>query len=128
MKNRKSIHSIVAFSLFVGGLHFVAGPDYNGVAKEFVRGYLIDLLLPMNMYLLLQLALRKQVKTVHARIIAAVAVFTFGVFVEFMQLYHFRFLGSTYDPMDIAMYATGVVGGIIADLTIIDYFEKKKAG
>jgi len=38
-----------------------------------------------------------------------------------------RFLGSTYDPLDILMYAIGVGLGIVIDLTIIDKFEKADA-
>jgi hypothetical protein len=126
MKNKKSTYIIVSISLFVGLLHFVIGPDYQGIFKEFVRGYLIDLLLPMNLYLLLQIALRKHISVKKARIISALFVFAFGTTVEILQFFDIDFFGSTYDPLDLLMYGLGIGLGIIIDLTIIDKLEKQK--
>ncbi len=61
-----------------------------------------------------------------ARITGAAVTFCFGTVVEILQLYGIPFLGKTYDPLDILMYGTGVVAGIIIDLTIIDNFEKRE--
>lgn len=91
-----------------------------------MQGYLIDLLLPLNLYLLLQLSLRKKLLVYYSRIIAAVATFSFGVFVELMQLNNIHLFGSTYDLLDILMYATGVGLGILLDLTIINGFENEE--
>ncbi|HSO86978.1 MAG TPA: hypothetical protein VLQ91_10530 [Draconibacterium sp.] len=126
MKNKKSTYIIVSISLFVGLLHFVIGPDYQGIFREFVRGYLIDLLLPMNLYLLLQIALRKHISVKKARIISALFVFAFGTTVEILQFFDIDFFGSTYDPLDLLMYGLGIGLGIIIDLTIIDKLEKQK--
>lgn len=126
MKNKKSTYIIVSISLFVGLLHFVIGPDYQGIFKEFVRGYLIDLLLPMNLYLLLQIALRKHISVKKARIISALFVFAFGTTVEILQFFDIDFFGSTYDPLDLLMYGLGIGLGIIIDLTIIGKLEKQK--
>jgi hypothetical protein len=112
--------------MFVGLLHFVIGPDYQGVFREFVRGYLIDLLLPMNLYLLLQIALRKHISVKKARIISALFVFAFGATVEVLQFFDIEFFGSTYDPVDLLMYGLGIGLGIAIDLTIIDKLEKAK--
>ncbi|MBI5539301.1 MAG: DUF2809 domain-containing protein [Bacteroidia bacterium] len=125
MKNKKSTYIIVAISIFVGLLHFVIGPDYQGIFKHFIRGYLIDILLPMNLYLLMQISLRKSISVNKARIIGAIFTVTFGTIVEILQLYKIEFLGSTYDPWDILMYTIGVGLGIAIDLTIIDKFEKQ---
>ena len=124
MKNKKSIYLIVAISLFVGLLHFLIGPDYQGIFKHFIRGYLIDILLPFNLYLLLQISFRKKITVTKSRIIGAVFTLSFGTIVEILQLNKIEFLGSTYDPLDILMYGIGVGLGIIMDLTIIDRFEK----
>lgn len=126
MKSKKSTYLIIVLSLFVGLLHFVTGPGYQGIFKHFVQGYLIDLLLPLNLYLLFQLSLRKKISVSYSRMIAAVAVFSFGVFVELMQLNNIHLFGSTYDPLDMLMYATGVGLGILLDLTIITRFEKQE--
>lgn len=125
MKNRKSIYIIVSISLFVGLLHFVIGPDYQGIFRHFIHGYLIDILLPMNLYLLLQLSLRKNTSVNNARITGAILTFAFGTIAEILQFYEIEFLGSTYDPWDLLMYGIGVGIGIGIDLTIIDRFEKQ---
>jgi hypothetical protein len=122
LKNKKSIYLIVAISLFVGLLHFLIGPDYRGIGKHFIRGYLIDILLPFNLYLLLQLSLRKNLSVAKSRIIGAVIPFSFGTIVELLQLNNIEFLGSTYDPLDLLMYAIGVGLGIMMDFTIISRF------
>jgi len=126
MKNKKSIYIIVSISLFVGLLHFVIGPDYQGIFRHFIRGYLIDILLPMNLYLLLQISLRKNISVNNARISGAIFTFAFGTIVEILQYYEIEFLGRTYDPWDIFMYGIGIGTGIVIDLTIIEKFEKKR--
>lgn len=125
MKNRKSIYIIVSISLFVGLLHFVIGPDYQGIFRHFIRGYLIDILLPMNLYLLLQISLRKNISVNKARLASAIFTVAFGTLVEIFQFYKIEFLGSTFDPWDLLMYVFGVGLGIVIDFTIIDKFEKQ---
>lgn len=125
MKNRKSIYFIVAISLFVGLLHFVFGPDYQGIFRQFIRGYLIDILLPMNLYLLLQISLRKKTTVTKARITAAIFCFGLGTMVEILQSHGYHFFGRTYDPLDILMYAIGIGLGLFIDLVILDRFEKQ---
>lgn len=125
MKSKKSIYIIVSFSIFIGLLHFIIGPDYQGIFKHFIRGYLIDILLSLNLYLLIQILLRKYMSVNKARIIGSIFTFTFGTIVEILQLYEIEFLGRTYDRWDIIMYAIGIGLGIVIDLTIIDKFEKE---
>jgi hypothetical protein len=125
MKNRISIYIIVSISIFVALLHFIIGPDYQGIGSDFVHGYLIDILLPMNLYLLLQISIRKKISVNKTRIISAIFTFAFGTSVEILQYYKIEFLGSTYDPLDILMYGIGVGLGIAVDLIIIDKFEKE---
>ncbi len=124
MKDKKSLYLIVGISLFVGLLHFIIGPNYDGICKHFIRGYLIDLLLPMNLFLLMQIALRKKISIVRSRVIGALFIFLFGIAIEILQFYEIKFLGSTYDPWDILMYGIGIVLGLLIDLLIVDKFEK----
>ncbi len=77
----------------------------------------------MNLYLLLQISLRKNILVNKARIIGAVFTFVFGTTVEILQFYKIEFLGSTYDPWDIVMYGIGL--GITIDLTIINKLENQ---
>lgn len=125
MKTPKSTYIIVSISLFVGLLHFVIGPDYQGIFRQFIRGYLIDILLPMNLYLLLQVSLRKHMSVKHARIAGAIFTIVVGTTVEILQLYKIEFLGKTFDPWDFLMYALGVGLGMAIDLAIIERFEKQ---
>jgi hypothetical protein len=126
MKNKKSITLIVLISIFVGLLHLVIGPDYQGVFKHFIRGYLIDILLPMNIFLLLQISLRRNFSIFKSRIIGAMFTFSLGMIVEILQLYELDFLGSTYDPLDILMYGLGTGLGLAIDFMIINKFEKNR--
>ena len=80
----------------------------------------------MNLYLLIQISLRKKISVNKARIIGATITFAFGTIVEILQLYEIEFLGRTYDPWDILMYLIGIGLGIVIDLTIIDKFEKQR--
>ena len=114
MKNRKSLYTIVAISLFVGLLHFVTGTGYKGPFDGFVHNYLIDLLLPMNLYLLLQVGGRDYFSKKTTRIAAAIFTFGLGTLVEILQYYKIDFLGSTYDYWDLVgqhgLGAGGVCG------------------
>ncbi len=126
MKNKKSLYIIVSISIVVGLLHFIIGPDYQGIFRHFIRGYLLDILLPMNLYLLLQISLRKNISVNKARITGALFTFAFGTIVELLQFFEIEFLGRTYDPLDILVYGIGIGLGITIDLTIIDKFEKQR--
>lgn len=125
MKNQKSKYLIVGISLFIALLHFLVGPNYQGIFRDFVRGYLIDILLPFNLYLLLQISLRKNISVYKSRIVGAAFTFSFGTLVELLQSKNIHFLGETYDPVDIFMYGIGIGVGVILDLTIIDGLEKE---
>ena len=123
MKSQKSVYIIVAISLFVGMLHLLIGPDYNGICRDFLRGYLIDILLPANVYLLLQLVLRKKYSLVACRLSGALITFLIGVTVETLQFFKIEFLGSTFDPLDFLMYGTGVFIGLLIDYLVIEKIE-----
>lgn len=124
VKNQRSIYIIVAISLFVGSLHFLIGPNHNGIFKHFINGYLIDILLPLNIYLLMQIALRKKMKTKWCRAVGILLTFLFGLTIEILQYYDILVFGSTYDPLDILMYGIGVILGLFIDLLIIDKLER----
>jgi hypothetical protein len=128
MVNPKSIYLIVIISICVGGLHFFIGPTYSGPYRDFVSGYLMDLLLPMNLYLLLQISLRKVISKPKSRIGAASFTFLFGLTVEILQRNQVEVFGSTYDPRDILMYGCGVALGLMIDIIGLDRLEAQKSG
>lgn len=106
---------ITVLAVLVGALHFVTGEKYQGPFPVFVNGYLIDILLPMILFLLLGLISNKLIRSTLFR---AFAVFTFGCFVEASQFFGYPIFGSTFDPFDILAYAGGVLLGILLDLVV----------
>jgi len=107
---KKSLVTLIA--LTVGMLHFVTGENYCGPFPVFVNGYMIDILLPMAMYLLLGLF---EVKWIRSTLFRSAAVFLFGCIVELSQYLGYPLFGSTFDPLDILSYAGGVFWGIFLD-------------
>jgi len=107
--------TITGIALAVGALHFITGENYRGPFPVFVNGYLIDVLLPMTLYLLLSLF---ENKLVRSPLFRACAVFGFGCFVEASQYFGYPIFGSTFDPLDIVAYAGGVLLGILLDLVV----------
>lgn len=125
MKSKSAKLFITGIALIIAALHFITGPHYKGPFPAFVNSYLIDLLLPMNLYLLLQIGGRDYFSVRTTRIGAAIFTFGFGLVVELLQYYRIDFLGHTFDPLDILMYGVGVCAGIGIDLTLIDRWEKR---
>jgi len=110
---KKILTTIIA--LIVGLLHFVTGENYRGPFPVFVNGYLIDILLPMVMYLLLGLI---EVKWIQSPIFRAAAVFLFGCVVETSQYLGYPLFGSTFDPLDILSYLISAAFGVFLDLIL----------
>jgi len=113
MAVRKLLITLIA--LIVGALHFVTGENYQGPFPIFVNGYLIDILLPMTLFLLMSLFQNKIIRSPFFR---ACEVFGFGCFVEASQYFEHPLFGSTFDPLDIVAYAGGVILGILLDLVV----------
>jgi len=107
--------TVTIIALIVAGLHFVTGEHYQGPFPLFVNGYLIDILLPMELILLMGLV---ENRVVSSALFRAVAVFGFGCLVEGSQYFGRPFFGSTFDPLDILAYALGVTLGLLLDLVI----------
>jgi hypothetical protein len=107
---------ITIIALLVGALHFVTGDNYKGPFPVFVNGYLIDILLPMALFLLMGLFENKYIRSMPFR---ASAVFGFGCTVEASQYFGHPFFGSTFDLFDILAYAGGVSLGILFEMLIL---------
>lgn len=106
---------IVAIALIVAALHFLTGKQYQGPAPAFVNGYLIDIVLPLMLFLLLSLVPNKLIRS---PIFRACAVFVFGCCVEASQYFGRPIFGSTFDPFDFLAYAGGVALGALLDLVL----------
>lgn len=103
---------ITIIALTIGLLQFVTEESYRGPFPVFVNGYLIDILLPMAMYLLLGLI---EVKWIRSTLFRATAVLLFGCTVETSQYLGYPLFGNTFDPVDILAYAIGIGLGIFLD-------------
>ena len=114
---KKIIITIIA--LAVGVLHFVTGEQYQGPFPVFVNGYLIDILLPMTLFLLMGLF---QNKIIRSTLFRACAVFGFDCFVEASQYFGYPIFGSTFDLLDIFAYAGGVLLGALLDTFVFPRF------
>lgn len=110
---------VTGIGLTVGALHFITGENYRGPLPDFVNGYLIDILLPMSLYLLLSLF---QNKVICSPLFRACAVFGFGCIVETSQYFGCPIFGNTFDLLDILAYAGGVLLGILLDLVLFPRF------
>ena len=110
---KNSITTIIA--LVVGLLHFITGENYPGPFPVFVNGYLIDILLPMTLFILMGLIESKVIGSVLFR---ACEVFGFGCLMEASQYLGHPFFGSMFDPLDILAYADGVLLGALLDLIV----------
>lgn len=106
---------IVCIALIVAALHFVTGEQYQGPFPVFVNGYLIDILLPMTLFLLMGLI---EQRIIRSALFRACAVFGFGCFVEASQYFGRPLFGSTFDPLDLLAYAGGVALGALLDLFV----------
>lgn len=105
---------IVSIMVSIALLHIVTGPHYQGPFRDFVNGYLIDILLPMGLYLLLTPQDAK-VPFMRPWIVKAVPVFLIGVVVETLQYLDVPIFGRTFDPFDYGAYALGVCLGVVLD-------------
>ena len=100
---RGSVHRklmITCMALMVAALHFITGEEYGSPLPGFVNGYLIDVLLPMVLFLLMGLIENRLVGSILFR---TCAVFAFG---------------STFNPFDILAYAVGVSMGRLFKLFV----------
>ena len=115
--NNKPVLSILA--LTVAALHLLTGRNYQGPFPIFMNGYLIDILLPMVLFLLMGLFENRFIRSILFR---ACAVLGFGCMVEASQYLGYPLFGSTFDPLDILAYTGGVMLGILLDKLVFPRF------
>lgn len=114
-KNTQKKILVVSISVTVALLHFVTGSAYNGPFPVFVNGYMIDILLPLSAYFLLCLV---EMPLFQSWAVKSTVVFGFGLVVEMAQYFSISLLGSTFDPLDIVMYAVGVLSAAFLDVVV----------
>ncbi|NNE33786.1 MAG: hypothetical protein HKN13_01020 [Rhodothermales bacterium] len=107
---------IVGICLFVGGLHFVTGENYDGPFPAFVSGYLIDILLPFAMYLLLGV---QNLKSLQKKPLRVFLVFGVGAVSETLQYFGIPLFGRTFDPLDYVMFLVGIAGAVMFESLVL---------
>jgi hypothetical protein len=95
---------VVAINVAIAGVHFITGPQYRGPFPAFVNGHLLNILIPFGLYLLLGLNPSGPLRHWPVR---AALVFGAASAVEIAQGFGLPLLGSTFDPVDFAMYGLG---------------------
>jgi len=114
MFNRKAV--VVVIAIIVGLLHFITGPGYRGPFPAFVNGYMIDILLPLAMYLVLGIARQSILRSPLAR---GVFVFSIGAVTETLQYFDVPIFGRTFDGLDYLMYGFGIALGIALEKFVL---------
>lgn len=118
--SRKQV--VVGIALFVGVLHFIVGPHYQGPMQVFVSSYLIDLMLPFSMFLVLGLAGHPLVRSLALR---ALLVFGTGAVAETLQYFDVPVFGRTFDPFDYLAFAFSVMVAVLFEVKVLVYFDKR---
>lgn len=121
IKNNKRAF-VIALAIIVAILHFVIGPEYKGPFKNFLTGYLIDILLPFFLYFLFIL----HIIPTWQKIAVGAGIFIFGSVIEYLQYRGAGVFGSTFDPYDFAAYFVGIGSAIFFDLIVWDKIICKK--
>lgn len=113
---------VIILAAIVAILHFVIGPEYKGPFKSFLRGYLIDILLPFFLYFLFTLNINQTTQ----KIAVGAGIFVFGSVIEYLQYRGAGVFGSTFDPYDFIAYFVGVGSAIVFDFILWNKIIYKK--
>ncbi len=113
---------VITLAIIIAILHFVIGPNYEGPFKSFLRGYLIDIILPFFLYFLFTL----NINQTWQKIAVGAGVFVFGTIIEYLQYRGVGVFGSTFDPYDFAAYFVGIGSAILFDIFVWDKIICKK--
>lgn len=122
MKNQKKI-TIVVIALFVGLLHFIFGPEYQGPFSLFIHGYLIDILLPFSLFLLFGLTNNPFEKNAWTR---GILLFVIGLCVELLQYSGYKILGNTADLFDLLAYVCGILLAVLFERYFLSKYSIPK--
>ncbi len=113
--NQKKKYLIIGIEVFLGLMH-VVGIGRNSSERIFTlsASYFSDLTLPFGFYFLLALN-EEKTEFLQKWYIKSGIVFLMAAFTEVGQYFGLYILGRTFDPIDIAVYAAGVLLAAIVD-------------
>ena len=93
---------------------FRPGSHLRGTLRVLYYSYFLDVVLPFGMYLLMWQA-EARVRFLRDWRLKALLVFGVASFTEVLQAFGVPLLGRTFDPLDFAMFAGGVLLAVLAD-------------
>jgi hypothetical protein len=113
---------VITLAVIVAILHFFIGPNYEGPFKSFLRGYLIDIILPFFLYFLFTL----NIDQTWQKIAVGAGIFIFGSVIEYLQYRGAGVFGSTFDPYDFVAYFVGIGTAMAFDFIVWNRIICKK--
>jgi hypothetical protein len=112
------ILTVVAIQVIIALIHvFRLGQVFSGLAYNLYYGYFSDLVLPFGFYFLLTVNEASIPALKHWYVKAAI-IFSLCAAAEFGQFLGFYVLGVTFDPVDILVYAAGVLIAALVDVKV----------
>ena len=113
--SQKRKYLIVGIEVILGLMHVIGVGRYSS-RRMFTlsASYFSDLALPFGFYFLLALC-EERTAVLHKWWLKAGIVFLMAAFAEVGQYFGLYILGRTFDPIDIAVYAAGVLLAALVD-------------
>ena len=104
--------------VLVAAMHaFRIGSYLEGAAYIFYYSYASDIVMPFAAYFLLCMY-DFQVRFIRQWYVKALLVFSLTTITEVLQSFGYYVLGSTFDYVDIFMFAIGVISAVVFDIHI----------
>ncbi len=110
---------IVSIQLILAAMQvFRVGTCLGGIWYTLYYSYFSDLALPFGFYFLLCLS-EPDISLLKSWKVKALLVFSAATTCEIGQYLEYYFLGRTFDPIDILMYAIAVLAAAFVDVRIL---------
>ena len=115
MKGNQKKHLIIGIEILLALMHVVGiGRHSSGSMFSLSASYFSDLALPFGFYFLLA-EMEEKTEFLRKWWIKAGIVFLMATLAEIGQYFGLYILGRTFDPIDIAVYAAGVLLAALVD-------------
>lgn len=106
---------VVGVHLVIALIHALRmGTYFRGALYTLHYSYFSDIIVPLGMYFLLSLN-DFSLKFLRPWWVKASIVFGIATFTEVMQAWGIHLLGETFDPLDIVMFAVGVLAASLVE-------------
>lgn len=110
---------VVGLQLVIALIHiFRVGTFFSGKLYIYYYSFFGDFILPFGMYFLLCIQ-DKSIPFLRSWKVRALIVFGVATLAEILQGFGVYAFGVTFDPLDILMYAAGVLCAVLVDVKIL---------